>query len=112
MRDSYSRNNSETAASPKPTQHGRQLTNLGNLKHTAVPAGSSTGWREPLLGASVGLSLFLVAQLVSPSSRQLVLSQSDPQQLGLFTLGKKVPSESGQFLGVPEAILNCSPYGL
>lgn len=39
---------------------------------------------------------------------QLGLSESDCQQLGLFTLGKKEPRESGQFQGLPEVIELCT----
>jgi hypothetical protein len=33
----------------------------GNLEHSALPAGSSTGWRESFPRASVGLNLFQYA---------------------------------------------------
>ena len=57
-------------------------------------------------GASVGLNLFQVVALISQSSLQLCFSESDSQQSLLFTLGREGPSESGQFQGLPEAILS------
>ena len=91
-----------------PTQHG-------NLKHTAQPVGISTHLRVSFAGASGGLTLFQAAKLVSVSSSseslQLTTLQSLPcQQLGLFTLGKKEQRESGQFQGLPEAVLSCFTF--
>ena len=60
-------------------------------------------------GGSVGLNFFWAFWLVLDSSVLLGLSDSDSQWLGLFALGRKKPSESGQFQGLPEAILSCLP---
>lgn len=79
MRCYRSRNDPETATSPKPPQHGQQLTRAGNVEPTAQPAGSSAGWRVSFSASSGGLSLFQVAQRLSASSRQLVLSESVSQ---------------------------------
>lgn len=43
---------------------------------------------------------------MASESLQHDFSQSDSQQSLLFTLGRKGPSESDQFRGLPEAILN------
>ena len=51
--------------------------------------------------------VFWAAVLVLESSLQLGLYKRDSQQSLLFTVGKEWPSESGQFQGVPEGILNC-----
>lgn len=58
-----------------PPQHKRQLTNVGDIEHLDQPVGSSTGRRVSFLGASVDLSLFQEAWLVSASSRQLARFQ-------------------------------------
>ena len=63
------KDNSITKAHP---QH------LGNLKHTAQPAGSSTGWRMSFPGASVDLKINQASCLVSASSRKLGWSQRLP----------------------------------
>lgn len=44
------------AASPRPNQHGWQVTNLGNGS-TAQPVGNSAGWRMSFASDS-GLNIF------------------------------------------------------
>ena len=70
----------------------------GNLEHTAQPVGSSTGWKVSFPAASVALNLFL------PGSS--ICLRVSPSILCSLLLGREVPSESGQFQELPEAILS------
>ena len=54
-----------------PLEHGCQFTEVGNLEHTAQPAGNSAGWRASYAGSSAALKPFQAFQLHSASSRKL-----------------------------------------
>lgn len=124
---SGTRNDSTAAASPKstpawvtahkswePGAHCTTCKQLNKLKSTQLSRleiGLSSRLRWP--------GLVQEAQLVFPSSRQLTWSLSFPAYLAhirvacthlfcLYTLEKKSLSESGQFQGLPKAILSCS----
>ena len=60
-----SRNNSQTAALPKPTPAQVTAHIAGNLEHAAQPAGSSTSWRVSFPSDKAGVNLFQAAGLVS-----------------------------------------------
>lgn len=65
----------------KPTPEWLTAHKQESPEDTAQPAGSSTGWTRSFPGgASVGLTLFQVAQLPPASSRQL----GRPQNLCSF----------------------------
>jgi hypothetical protein len=85
-------------------QHGVTAHSAGNLELTAQPAGRSTGWRLSLPNDS-GLNLFQVcSQSLLCSSASFILRGT---RRSLVCLGRKGSNESGQFQGLPEAILSC-----
>lgn len=51
-----SRNDAETAASPRPIPAWVAAHRAGTLELTAQPGGSSTGWRVSIPSDSVGLT--------------------------------------------------------
>lgn len=70
----------------------------------AQPTGSLTGWKNVSESGNnvTGWSSLRVLS-------KLGLCKRHSQHSLLFTVGKKWSSESGNFQGVPEAILNCLP---
>ena len=57
-----SRNDSKTAASPKPTPSCMTTHTIRNLEYTKQPTGSSTDYRVFIPGASMSLNLFQSAE--------------------------------------------------
>lgn len=104
-------------------QYGWQVRKAENLEHTAQPTGSTIGRKCLFLvpqlvqtssGSSTGLSLhcsfssvFVVGGfgLVWFCAVQAVSSERVSVFIGYS--GREWPSESGQFQGLPEAILSC-----
>lgn len=96
-----------------PPLHGCQSRKARNLELTAQPLGSSSCQRVSFPSNSVVPNFFQVAWLFSASSGQLVWSQSLLcrwalrfwEGLAAFIAysGMEKPSESGWFLGLPEA---------
>lgn len=123
-----------------PPQHGWQLTIARILEYTTQSAGSLASWRVPFPNNSP-LNFFQVALLVSASPRRFGLGDRIPCSMAFLSLlhslawlknllhcltplqkkglqdfiaysGRKAPTESSQFWGLPEASLSCLPSRL
>lgn len=80
---------------------------------SSQPEGSAAGWRVSFQGAPIGLNLFQAVCLDFAVFHRARLVWASSLKLHFYyLLGKAEPSESGQFQGLPEALLSCLTSGI